>query len=144
MKKVIFTSNNITSAGSGIFCKVSEDNRFIAPIFVSVNHLPNTSSLYTFYFNGSINHTGLSYSYAEEAWQACMEMLGATEIYPVKERQLKRWFGDIYKTPLAEFKEQLSKEKMEEREKAKLKKKKASQNLWLKNNGFWNQKEDKL
>lgn len=142
MKKVIFTSNNITSAGSGIFCKVTEDNEFVDPLFVSVNHLPNASSLYTFYFNGSINHTRLSYSYAEDAWQACMEMLGATEIYPVKERQLKQWFGDTYKTPLAEFKEQLSKEKMEERQKKKITeegKKKRPNQLWLRSkNGYWN------
>lgn len=137
MKKVIFTTSMIRS-GSGMLVSVDEDNNFHEPVFVAVNHYP-ASSLYCYFVDGNINTNGRTFTDAETAWQELCEYLGATEIYPIKERQLKRWFGDEYKLKLAEFKDNLSESKMKEREAKKLKSKKASQNLWLKGAGkYWN------
>lgn len=137
MKKVIFTTNMVRS-GTGMFVSVDEDNNFHDLIFVAVNHYP-ASALYCYFIDGDINTNGRTFTDAETAWLELVGYLGAIEIYPIKERQLKQWFGDGYKLKLAEFKDNLSETKMKEREAKKLKSKKQSGGLWLKGAGrFWN------
>lgn len=138
MKKVIFTTSMIRS-GSGMIVSVDENNNFYEPIFVAVNNYP-ASALYCYFVGSEAVSNGRTFTDAQTCWQELCEYLGATEIYPIKERQLKQWFGDEYKLKLAEFKDNLSETKMKEREAKKLKSKKASQNLWLKSSktGYWN------
>lgn len=138
MKKVIFTTNMIRS-GTGMFVSVDEDNNFHDHIFVAVNN-DGASANFAYYVGSEAVSNGRSTTSAHDAWCELCQYLGATEIYPIKERQLKQWFGDEYKLKLTEFKDNLSETKMKEREAKKLKSKKASSNLWLKSSktGYWN------
>uniref|UniRef100_A0AB39AJN8 Uncharacterized protein n=1 Tax=Vibrio phage P018-4 TaxID=3229728 RepID=A0AB39AJN8_9CAUD len=137
MKKVIFTTSMIRS-GSGMLVSVDEDNNFHDAIFVAVNH-HGASANFTYFVGSGAVSNGRTFTDAQTCWNELCEYLGATEIYPIKERQLKQWFGDEYKLKLAEFKDNLSETKMKEREAKKLKSKKQSGGLWLKGAGkYWN------
>lgn len=137
MKKVIFTTNMIRS-GTGMLVSVDEDNNFHSHVFVAVNH-DGASSNFAYYVGSEAVSNGRSSTSAHDCWMELCQYLGANEIYPIKERQLKQWFGDEYKLKLAEFKDNLSETKMKEREAKKLKSKKQSGGLWLKGAGkYWN------
>ncbi|WNO47215.1 hypothetical protein [Vibrio phage vB_VibM_10AMN] len=140
MKKVIFTTSMIRS-GSGMLVSVDEDNNFHDPVFVSVNHVAG-SSTYATYCDGSSKSNGRSFTSAEDAWWDAQELYGASEIYPVPMKWLKKEFGKSYTEPLARFKEGLSEAKMKEREAKKLaeeSKKKSPSLRWRKSSsGYWN------
>jgi hypothetical protein len=140
MKKVIFTTSMIRS-GTGMFVSVDENNNFHNQMFLSVNHLPS-SNLYAVYCDGKSVSNGRSFTSAEDAWYEAQEFYGASEIYPVTVKWLKKEFGKSYTEPLAEFKEGLSESKMKEREAKKLaeeSRKKTPSLRWRKSSsGYWN------
>jgi hypothetical protein len=138
MTKILFTTS-LLRAGTGILVNVDEDNQFTNPTFVAVNKIAG-SGQYAYFINSATSN-GRNFVDAESAWFELKGYVGAERLLPVEQKWLKSQFAKEYTDPLKLFKEELSEEKIHEREKNKLKNKKASSNLWLKSHGgkgFWN------
>ncbi len=138
MKKILF----VTSTDRACTGMLTNEN-YEPLLFVACNKLEG-SDQYTIFTDGKGVSNGRNFTSANQALEDAKEMFGADFILPVEERQLKKWFGDDFKTKRAQYKEELSGTKRLEREKKKLadeSKKGRTNQLWLRSHGgkgFWN------
>ncbi|AGN51565.1 hypothetical protein VPLG_00126 [Vibrio phage eugene 12A10] len=138
MKKVIF----VTSTDRACSGMLTNEN-YEPLLFVACNKLEG-SDQYAIFVDGSGASNGRSFTSANDALKDASDMYGAEYILPIKEKQLREWFGEEYKVKLKSYKEELSQAKREERERKKLaeeNKKKRPNLLWLKSHGgkgYWN------
>ena len=136
MKKILFVTN-LNAACSGMLTNESYEPL----LFVACNKLAG-SDCYGIFVDGKGISNGRNFIEAGMAIQDAAEMYGADMILPIKQPQLKKWFGKDYTDKLKGYKEELSQVKREEREKKKLveeSKKGRVNTLWLKSkSGYWN------
>jgi hypothetical protein len=138
MKKVLFVTS-LDRACSGMLT----NEKYEPLLFVACNKIEG-SDQYAIFVEGSAKSNGRNFTSIIDALQDAAAMYGADHILPVKQKQIKEWFGDDYKTNLKSYKEELTQTKREDRERKKLaeeSKNKRPNQLWLKSHGgkgFWN------
>lgn len=133
MKKVIFVTR-LDGATTGMLT----NENYEPLLFIAVNKVEG-SDQYAVFCDGKGVSNGRTFTDAASALQDAKNMYGADLILPVKEKQLKQWFGKDFTDKKNSYKEELSQVKRKEREANKLKNKTQSGGLWLRSRGgYWN------